>query len=161
MLRIRGMRLGGATVLAAGACMLAIGAGPAAARTCPYNGTVNGQSVLIYCGTAKATVKMGSQTFALKNGQCKKAAGNFYLSFGDVVTQPTKHAPDSFLVIATATRDGSYSGTTVMATRSGHGWLADSAKLTLTHATRAGTVIGTLESTQTNAKVALHLTFSC
>lgn len=143
------------------ACALALGASPAAARVCPYNGTVNGQSVLIYCGTAKATVKMGSQTFTLKNGQCKKAVGNFYLSFGDVVTQQTKKAPDSFLVIATASKDGTYSGTTVMVTRSGHGWLADSAKLTLTHATKAGTVTGTLGSTQTNAKVALHLTFTC
>jgi hypothetical protein len=134
---------------------------PASGQTCPHPGTVNGISVLIYCGSAKATVKMGSQTFTLKNGQCKKAAGNFYLSFGDVVTQQVKNAPDSFLVIATASKDGMYSGTTVMATRSTHGWLADSAKLTLTHGTRAGTVTGTLGSTQTNAKVALHLTFTC
>jgi hypothetical protein len=134
---------------------------PASAQTCPHPGTINGISVLIYCGSAKATVKMGSQTFTLKNGQCKKAAGNFYLSFGDVVTQQVKKAPDSFLVIATASKDGTYSGTTVMATRSTHGWLADSAKLTLTHGTRAGTVTGTLGSTQTNAKVALHLTFTC
>ncbi|HEY2074461.1 MAG TPA: hypothetical protein VGG88_12865 [Gaiellaceae bacterium] len=155
------MHRGVVVASALAACALAAGAGSASAQTCPHPGTVNGISVLIYCGSAKATVKMGSQTFKLKNGQCKKAAGNFYLSFGDVVTQQVKKAPDSFLVIATATKDGTYSGTTVMATRSGHGWLADSAKLTLTHATKAGTVAGTLESTQTNAKVALHLTFSC
>ena len=155
--------MGGKAILActAVACALAAGAAPASAQTCPHPGTVNGISVLIYCGSATATVKMGSQTFKLKNGQCKKAAGNFYLSFGDVVTQQVKKAPDSFLVIATASKDGTYSGTTVMATRSTHGWLADSAKLTLTHGTKAGTVTGTLESTQTNAKVALHLTFSC
>ena len=146
---------------AVAACALAAGATPAAAQTCPHPGTVNGVSVLIYCGPAKATVKMGSQTFTLKNGLCKKAAGNFYLSFGDVVTQQTKHAPDSFLVIATATKDGSYSGTTVMATRSGHGWLADSTVLTLTHGTKAGTVVGPIGSTQTNAKLTLHVTFSC
>ena len=155
--------MGGKAILActAVACALAAGAAPASAQICPHPGTVNGISVLVYCGTAKATVKMGSQTFMLKNGQCKKAVGNFYLSFGDVVTQQTKKAPDSFLVIATASKDGTYSGTTVMVTRSTRGWLADSAKLTLTHGTKAGTVTGTLTSTQTNAKVALHLTFSC
>jgi hypothetical protein len=148
------------------ACALAVSASPASAKVCPYPGTVNGQSVLIYCGSAKATVKVGAKTFTLKNGQCKKAVGNFYLSFGAVVTQQTKHAPDSLLLIAgssakPATKDGSYSGTTVMMTRTGRGYLADSLKLTLSHGTKAGTAIGTIGSTQSNAKFAFHLTFSC
>jgi len=155
------MRIGGATVLAAWACALAAGAAPAAAQTCPHPGTVNGISVLIYCGHAKATVKAGAKTFSLKNGLCKVAAGNFYLSFGDVVQQPTKHAPDSLLVIATATHDGSYSGTTVMMTRTGKSYLGDPLTLALTHATKAGTVTGTIEPTLTNGKLAFRLTFSC
>jgi len=148
------------------ACALAAGSAPASAQTCPHPGTVDGQSVLIYCGPAKATVKLGATTFALKNGLCKKAVGNFYLSFGAVVTQQTKHAPDSFLVIAgssakPATHDGAYSGTTVMMTRKGKGYLADALTLTLSHNTKAGTLAGTIESTTSNAKSAFHATFTC
>lgn len=146
---------------AAAACALAAGAAPAAAKTCPYPGTVDGQSVLIYCGSAKATVKTGATLVHWKNGQCKKAGGNFYLSFGAVVTQLTKHAPDSLLLIATAKRDGSYPGTTVMMTKSGKSYIADSVTLTLTNSTRAGTATGTLESTTSNAKPAFHATFTC
>jgi hypothetical protein len=147
------------------AFVLAVAAAPAAAKTCPYPGTVNGQSVLIYCGSAKATVKAGATTFKLKNGQCKKAVGNFYLSFGAVVTQQTKHAPDSFLVIAgssakPATHDGSYSST-VMMTRAGKSYLGDSLTLTLSHSTKAGTLTGKVESTTSNAKLALHASFTC
>lgn len=139
---------------ATAACALAAGAAPVAAQTCPHPGTVNGQSVLIYCGTAKATMTAGSLAVAWKNGLCKKAAGNFYLSFGAVVTQPTKHAPDSFLVIAGT------GGATVMLTKSGKSYLGDSLKLTM-HGTRAGTVAGVIEPTLTNGKLAFHATFTC
>lgn len=146
--------------------MLATGAGPASAQTCPHPGTVNGISVLIYCGSAKATVKVGATTFSLKNGLCKKAVGNFYLSFGDVVTQPTKHAPDSLLITAgssakPATHDGAYTGTTVMLTRKGKSYLGNPLTLTLTHGTKAGTVTGTIEPTLTNGKFAFHASFTC
>jgi hypothetical protein len=153
-------------LLASGAaCALAVCASPASAQVCPHPGTVNGVSVLVYCGPAKATVKAGSLTFSLKNGQCKKAVGNFYLSFGAVVTQQTKHAPDSLLVIAgssakPATHDGSYAGTTVMMTRAGTSYIGDSMTLTLTHKTRAGTVTGMIEPIG-HPKVAFHLTFTC
>jgi hypothetical protein len=145
----------------AGACVLAAGAGSASAQTCPHPGTVNGQSVLIYCGTAKATVKIGPTTFKLTNGLCKKAVGNYYLSFGAVVTQQTKHAPDSCLVIATAKKDGSYPGTTIMMTRSGKSYISDAVTLTLSHATKAGTLSGTMESTTTSAKPVIHASFTC
>lgn len=145
----------------AAACALATGAAPAAAQTCPHPGTVNGVSVLIYCGSAKATVKVGVTSFKLENGLCKKAVGNFYLSFGAVVTQQTKHAPDSFLVIATATHDGSYPGTTIMLTRSGKSYVSDAVTLKLSHGTKAGTLTGSMESTTTNAKPAIHASFTC
>jgi hypothetical protein len=151
----------GVIAAAAAACVFAAGAAPVSAQTCPHPGTVNGQSVLIYCGPAKAKVKLGATAFTLKNGLCKKAAGNFYVSFGAVVTQPTKHAPDSFLVIATATHDGSYPGTTIMLTRSGKSYISDAVTLKLSHGTKAGTLSGTMESTTTNAKPAIHASFTC
>ncbi len=150
----------------AATCVLAAGAAPASAQSCPHPGTINGVSVLIYCGHAKATVKLGATTFSLKNGLCKKAVGNYYLSFGAVVTQPTKHAPDSFLLTAgssakPATHDGSYSGTTVLMTRAGKNYIADSLTLTLTHNTKAGTATGKIEPALGGAKVAFHASFTC
>jgi hypothetical protein len=159
--------VGGKAILActAVACALAAATAPASAQTCPHPGTVNGVSVLIYCGSAKATVKAGATTISWKNGMCKKAVGNFYLSFGAIVTQQTKRAPDSLQVIAgssakPATHDGSYSGTTVMMTRAGKSYIGDSMKLTLTHNTRAGTVTGVIEPIG-SAKVAFHASFTC
>jgi hypothetical protein len=150
----------------AAACALAAGAAPASAQTCPHPGTVNGVNVLIYCGSARAAVKAGATAFKLENGLCKKAVGNFYLSFGDVVTQLTKRAPDSFLVTAgssakPATHDGSYPGTTLMMTRSGKSYLGDSLILTLSHNTKAGTLTGTIESTTSNAKFPFRASFTC
>ena len=142
--------------------MLAAGvADPASAQTCPHPGTVGGQSVLVYCGSAKATVKFGAATFKLTNGLCKKAVGNYYLSFGAVVTQQTKHAPDSLLVIATAKKDGSYPGTTIMMTRRGKSYISAAVTLKLSHGTKAGTLSGSMESTTTNAKPAINAFFTC
>jgi hypothetical protein len=150
----------------AATCVLAASAAPASAQTCPHPGTINGVNVLIYCGHAKATVKMGATTFSLKNGLCKKAVGNFYLSFGAVVTQLTKHVPDSFQLTAgssakPATHDGSYTGTTVMMSRAGKNYLADAVTLTLTHSTKTGTAAGKIEPTLGGAKLAFHVSFTC
>jgi hypothetical protein len=146
--------------------VLAVGAAPAAAKTCPYPGTVGGVSVLVYCGSAKATVKLGAKASAWKNGQCKKLGSNFYVNFGSIVTQPVKKAPDSFQIIAgtdakPATKDGSYAGTTVMLNTGGVNYLADALTLTLTHGARAGSLTGTIAPSRGGAKVAFHATFTC
>lgn len=159
------MRSAAVLVPAVVACVLVNGSARASAQTCPHPGTVNGVSVLVYCGHARATVKVGGTTLSFTNGLCKKAVGNFYLSFGATVTEQTKHAPDSFQLIAgssakPATRDGSYPDTTVMMTKSGKSYLADSLTLTLTHGTKAGTATGTILPIG-HAKVAFHATFTC
>lgn len=166
MLELRAMRTGAAALLLACTCALAVSAGPAAAKTCPHPGTVDGVGVLVYCGSAKATVKVGATTFHFENGQCKKLGSSFYANFGSIVTQPTKKAPDSFQIIAgsdakPATKNGSYPGTTVMMTKSGRSYLADALTLTLTHNARAGTLAGTIESTRSSAKLAFHATLTC
>ena len=154
-------------VSVAAMCALAAGVAPAGAKTCPYPGTVNGISVLIYCGSAKATTTFGAKTATWKSGQCKKVGTNFYVNFGDIVTQPVKKAPDSFQIIAgtsakPATKDGTYPGTTVMMSKSGKSYLGgNTLTLKLTHATRAGTVTGTIEPTSTNGKLTFHASFTC
>ncbi len=109
-------------------------------------------NVLIYCGHAKATVKVGATTLSLQNGLCERRPWGHYLSFGAVVTQQTKYVPDSFQLVAgssakPATHDGSYSGTTVMLSRKGKNYLADAVTLTLTHNTKAGAATGKIEPT--------------
>lgn len=159
------MRTGAAGPLLACTCALAASAGPAAAKTCPYPVTVNGINVLVYCGSAKATVKVGAKTFVFEHGQCKKLGSSFYANFGDIVTQTVKKAPDSFQIIAgtdarPATKDGSYGGTTVMMSKSGQAYLADALTLTLTHNMRAGTLVGKIEPIG-DARAAFRATFSC
>jgi hypothetical protein len=111
-------------------------------------------------------VKVGAKTSVWKNGQCKKLGSNFYANFGDIVTQQVRKAPDSFQIIAgggakPATKDGSYTGTTVMMNKGGVNYLADALTLTLTHNARAGTLTGTIAPSRGGAKVAFHATFSC
>src|SRR5690349_850613 len=95
-------------------------AAPASAQraaTCPHPGTLNGVSVLIECGSAKASVKFGATHLALKNGKCTKSSENFGFAFGTIVAGTgLKRPPDSFQMIA----GGGVSGTaTVMVSRLG------------------------------------------
>ena len=156
-----------ATVLATLAAASA--AGPASAHraaTCPHSGTVNGISVLIYCGPAKASVLFGGTHLALKNGQCTKSSENFGFTFGDVVAGPTsKKPPDSFLLIAgggskPASHDGAYTST-VMVSRSGKSYIGDTVKLKLTGNRSAGTFSGTVTWALGTTKVAVHGSFTC
>jgi hypothetical protein len=48
-----------------------------------------------------------------------------------------------------------------MMTRAGKSYLGDSLTLTLSHNTKAGTLTGKIESTTSNAKLALHASFTC
>lgn len=153
------------TLLAA----LAVGVAPASAQravTCPHNGTINGVSVLIECGPAKASVKFGAAHLALKNGMCIKSSENFTFSFGAIVTEPnSKRPPDSFQLIAgggstPASHDGAYSAT-VMVSRLGKSYIGDTVKLKLTHSRRAGTFVGTVAWALGNTKVAVSGSFTC
>jgi hypothetical protein len=156
--------------LAALCAALAAVAMPASARTsatCPHPGTINGVSVLIECGPAKATLRFGTTRLALKNGKCQKTSENFTLGFGAVLAGPTtKSAPDSLQLIAggsgssAASHDGPYSAT-VMFTRSGRSYAGETVKLTLTHKRSAGTLSGVLTSTTGTKKVTISGTFAC
>ncbi len=152
------------------ALALSLAAAPAPARpsaACPHPGTIDGMSVLIDCGPAKATLKFGGATLALKNGLCQKTSENFTLGFGAVLTGPaTKRAPDTFQLIAggsgkkAASHDGTYSAS-LQFTRAGRSYAGDALKLTLTHKRAAGTLAGTLTSTTSNKKVAISGSFTC
>jgi hypothetical protein len=157
-----------ATVAAALAALV-LSAAPASAHhaaTCPQAGTINGVSVLIECGPAKATMRFRGAPLKLKNGLCQRTSENFSLGFGAVLTAPSsKRPPDTFQLIAgggshPASRDGSYSAT-LQFTRSGSNYIGETMKLTLSHKRRAGTFSGTLTSTTSSKKLAVSGSFTC
>jgi hypothetical protein len=140
---------------------LAATATPASARpsaTCPHSGTMNGVSVLIACGPAKAPLRFGAARLALRNGQCTKTSSNFGLTFGAAVAGPTtKPPPDSFQLIA-----GPHGGTaTLQIARSGKQYIGDAMKLKLTPSRSAGTLSGVVTLASGNTKVAVSGSFTC
>ena len=149
---------------------LALLAAPAGARrsaTCPHPGTINGVSVLIECGPAKATMHLGGVAIALKSGLCQRTSENFTIGFGAVLTGPTsKRPPDTFQLVAggsgtrAAAHDGTYTAT-LQLTRLGRGYIGETMKLKLTHKRSAGTFSGTLTSTTSDKKVAASGSFTC
>lgn len=155
---------------ATGCAALALSAGPASAQraaTCPHSGTLNGVSVLIECGPAKASVLFGGTHLALKNGKCTKTNENFTFAFGVIVAGPTsKKPPDSFQLIAggsggnAASHDGTYSAT-VMASRLGRSYIGDAVKLKLARNRSAGTFSGTVTLGSGTKKVAVSGSFTC
>ena len=146
------------TVLAA----LAATAAPASARhaaTCPHPGTLNGVSVLIECGPAKASVKFGATHLALKNGKCLKSSQNFSFGFGTIVAGTgLKRPPDSFQLLAGA---GSSGTATVMVSRLGKNYIGDTVTFKLTHDRTAGTFSGTVTWALGSTKVPVSGSFSC
>jgi hypothetical protein len=147
---------------------LAVAATAASARrtaTCPHDGTLNGVSVLIECGPAKASVKFGATHLALKNGKCTKSSANFGFAFGTIVAGPgIKRPPDSFQLLAgggsITMHDGTYSST-VMVSRLGKNYIGDSVKLKLARKESAGTFSGTVTSAIGTKKVAVSGSFTC
>jgi len=152
------MRLLVPTVLAA----LAATAAPASAQraaTCPHPGTLDGVSVLIECGTAKASVTFGATHLALKNGTCLKSSQNFSFGFGTIVAGTgLKRPPDSFQLLAGA---GSSGTATVMVSRLGKNYIGDTIAYKLTHKRTAGTFSGTVTWALGNTKVAVRGSFTC
>ena len=149
--------------------VLPIATAPASARRtalCPHPGTINGVSVLIECGPAKATMRFRGVALKLKNGLCQRNSQNFTLGFGAVLTGPSsKRPPDTFQLIAgggahPASHDGAYSAT-LQLVRSGHGYVGETITLVLTRKRTAGTFSGTLKSTTGNAKVQVSGSFTC
>jgi len=161
--------IGIATGLAVSLAAFALAAAPTSARRtamCPHPGTINGVSVLIDCGPAKATMRFRGASVKYANGLCQRNSSNFTLGFGAVLTGlSSKRPPDTFQLIAgggthPATHDGVYSAT-LQLMRSGHGYVGETIKLTLTHKRGAGSFTGTVKATTTNATFPVSGSFTC
>jgi hypothetical protein len=60
------------------------------------NITVDGATVVVYCGPAKATVKTGGKTYSFSGGRCKQAVGFWTILVGKQTLPPAKAKFPSF-----------------------------------------------------------------
>jgi hypothetical protein len=90
-----------ALFLVAGAAVLA-GAvaheSPGGVRSTPgcKNTTVDGATVVVYCGPAKATVKTGGKTYSFSGGKCQQSVGFWTILLGKQTLPPAKAKFPSF-----------------------------------------------------------------
>jgi hypothetical protein len=133
-------------------------AGARPSGECPRSGTIDGVSVLIACGPAKATLHFGAARLTMRNGQCARTSSNFGLTFGAALDGPsTKPPPDSFQLIA-----GPKGGTaTLQIARGGKQYIGEAMKLKLTANRRSGTLSGTVTPAAGTTKVAVSGSFAC
>ena len=129
-----------------------------AADQCPHPATINGVSVLVSCGSAKAALHLGGAQLNLRNGQCVKTGSNFGVNFGAAVAGPTKKPPpDSLQLIA-----GPHGGTaTLQIARHGKQYIGDHLKLQPTAGRNGGTLSGIVTLAAGSAKVAVKGSFTC
>jgi hypothetical protein len=123
-------------VLLAAVCALsavAIAAPAGAGVSCTAGTrTVSGVTERTFCGSAKATVHVGSQTFGFSQGQCTKAP-YFAVNIGTVVLgASSKHLPEYFGVTAQKT-GGKVKAIAIVFDHAGKGYPVrpDTAKISL------------------------------
>jgi hypothetical protein len=78
-------------------------------------------TLIVYCGSAKLTIKSGGFTTKWKNGVCLKIAGNLVVGFGKFTTFATPKPVDvALLLTIPAPGDGTYKLATIEIQRKGH-----------------------------------------
>jgi hypothetical protein len=65
--------------------------------------TIGGNPATVYCGAAKATVRVGSQTMTFRNGTCSWTSNSFKLQLGTIFLSRSKplQKQDGFSIYAT------------------------------------------------------------
>jgi hypothetical protein len=74
------------TALSAAALVAPATSGAAAAACVPGKTTVGGKSALRFCGTAKASAKLGAKTFRFAGGTCATSGPYFTINIGTLIT---------------------------------------------------------------------------
>jgi len=145
---------------------LAVSAGAGHAQTAraactPGVRTVAGHNARVFCGPARATVRVGTKTLRFSGGECTRGAKWFNLNIGTVVlaarTQPLPYfavAVGQYLGAnpgsPAATKDGTYPKGLVVTRAPGvvadlNGYATTNVKVTLSRHRTAGTFSGTTQ----------------
>ncbi|HEX4680431.1 MAG TPA: hypothetical protein VH210_14625 [Gaiellaceae bacterium] len=110
-----------------------------------------GTQARVFCGSAKATVKIGGKTFSFKGGSCERTSKYLAINVGTVVLgNTTKKKPDYFgldvgaypgTTSKPASHDGSYTGGVLAVEFGGKSYLlrGDTAKITVSGGRTRGT----------------------
>ena len=126
-------------------------AGPARSACMPGLTSFGGTQARVFCGPAKATVKIGGKTLSFKGGSCERTSKYLAINVGTVVLgTTTKKKPDYFgldvgaipgSTAKPAGRDGTYTGGVIAIDFGGKPYLlrGDTAKITLSGGRTKGT----------------------
>jgi hypothetical protein len=95
------------------AAVARVGAADAQSESCtPGVRQINGSSARVFCGPAKATVRLGQQTLRFSPGECAKSGGMFVVNLGTFVAD--SHSPlPYFGLLISKPKAGTYTGQTL------------------------------------------------
>ena len=118
-MRTKTLVVAAARALGAGLAVAAAAAPSRSAGCTPGQSKVDGHSAMTFCGSAKATARVGGKTFSFKGGSCLKTGKGLTLNIGAVVFGLVKQKPSYFGLdigryyganpgTPAATKDGTY-----------------------------------------------------
>jgi hypothetical protein len=150
----RVLRAAALLALAPAALWLAVSAGGSTAGCTPGMTKINGVSARVFCGPAKATVRLGGKTFTFSGGDCERTSDYLAVNIGTVLLGTAAHKPDYFgldvgRILGTGTparRDGTYKGSALAVDYGGKGYAvrADQISVTLSGNRSKGTFTASL-----------------
>jgi len=105
--------------------------------------TIGGKPALRFCGPARATVHLGSQTIAFSGGRCIVAGRRFTVNLGAQVLALGVPMPNYFGITTQSTRPGPQSTAAVAVNANGHGYVVTGKTVNLAPGLRHGTFGGT------------------
>jgi len=149
------MRAAVLLVLAAAAALATAGAASSRQAGCtPGQFTSGSSSGVVFCGPAKAAVKVAGKTYALSGGSCTKTSKYVNVNIGTLVLSGPKKTysyfgllvgryPGSLPGAKASPKDGTYAGGLVSFVWKGKSYSADTnVKITLKKGRSAGTFSG-------------------
>lgn len=130
----------------------------AACSAGPHKVKVAGQDAIKFCGSAKATIQVGSKTFHFTNGNCQIASGYFTINIGTAAGPTFKGTkPDYFGITAQKAKAGTQANVAIALRSGGKDYLIVRSSLKLAGGLKKGTF--TAQVVFTHAKVSGS--FSC
>ena len=146
-------------VVAIASAAIAFTAAPSVAGGCTPGPTkIGGKDAMVFCGPAKATVKVGGKTYSFSAGTCATTSKYFYLNIGTEIFGVAKQKQPYFGVLAgqypgsnpgtkPSPRDGTYTGGLVVVRSQNKAYDLNGAgdknvKITLKKGRTAGTFMG-------------------
>lgn len=105
--------------------------------------TIGGKPALRFCGPARATLHLGSQTIAFSGGRCIVVSRRFTVNLGAQVLALGVPMPNYFGITTQSATPGPQSTAAVAVNANGHGYVVTGKTVNLAPGLRRGTFGGT------------------